>query len=489
MSALSDLQRAAERGEVAAQRELGNALLATSPYGTPDFQRGLGWLTRAAEQGDAESQWYLGCVYLQVLKLPDPWRQAAHWFQAAAAQDFAPALDRLADLHLIGMGVTADDAASFALVERGAAQAFPNALWTQGYMHAQGLGTPRDPAAAALCHARAVALCHGPAYFALGLRYARGCGVAQDRAFGQALLARAADAGYPWARASAEELLLDPGEAARANDWYERLKSNMQAAQPWMRDLAAAQDARGILLAQAVLEQHLASLGHPSFLVRDERLALSAGGTDDPWFTAPPVAFQERSASPRVLVQSGFATREECAHFMALVDPQLGDPTRYARGAAYADVGLFDGEGVPLTPTVMDPIVRHLERRVRAATAATQDRLEPFSVVRYLPGQQYKAHVDYFSAEQLEMNRTRFGDRAGQRLATFLIYLHEPASGGETDYLDAGLTITGEPGMAVLHWNCLPDGQPDARSTHAGRPVQRGEKWLARMAIRERPLY
>jgi prolyl 4-hydroxylase len=488
MSSLSDLQREAERGQVHAQRELGNALLATSPFGTPDFNRGLEWLTRAAEQNDAESQWYLGCVYLQVLRLPDPWRQAAHWFAAAAAQHFAPALDRLADLHAIGMGVKQDDAMAFALTQRAAAQAYPNALWTLGYLHTHGLGTPRDAAAAALCHAQALALGHPAAYFALGLRFAAGHGVLQDRAFGQALLARAADAGYPWARQSAEELQLDSAESARANDWYARLKVNLQEAQPWLRDLAAA-DASRLVVAQAVLEHHLVSLGHPAFRLVDDRLRLNDGGGDVPGFAAPAVAFTDRLTSPHVLVQKGFATREECAHFMALVDPQLGDPTRYARGHAYADVGLFDGEGVPLTPTATDLVVRHIERRVRAATGASQQRLEPFSVVRYLPGQQYKAHVDYFSAEQLELNRTRFGDMAGQRLATFLIYLHEPDAGGETEYLLANTAVAGEPGMGLLHWNCLPDGRPDERSVHAGKPVVRGEKWLARMAIRERPLY
>jgi hypothetical protein len=41
----------------------------------------------------------------------------------------------------------------------------------------------------------------------------------------------------------------------------------------------------------------------------------------------------------------------------------------------------------------------------------------------------------------------------------------------------------------VLHWNCHPDGAPDARTTHAGLRVTAGEKWLARKALRERAVF
>ena len=129
-----------------------------------------------------------------------------------------------------------------------------------------------------------------------------------------------------------------------------------------------------------------------------------------------------------------------------MVSADLSDPSRYARGHAYADAGLFDGEGVPLTPTNADPVVRAIERRAALAMARPAAHCEPFSVIRYLPGQQYKPHVDYFVPEQLALNRERFGDFAGQRLATFLIYLRAPTRGGGTRFIDAGLTVTGETG-------------------------------------------
>jgi len=485
------LRSLAEGGDLRAQVGLGNALLQSNPFGTPGFDEGLGWLTRAAEGDDPEAQWYLGCAYLQVTRLPDPFANAARWFERAAGQEFAPALDRLADLHFTGLGVSADDAAAAKLIARAARQGYPSALATQAYLHTQGLGVARDAQRAARLHAQAVAAGHAPSYFALGLRLAAGVGIAQDRPFAHALLSRAADAEHPWARDSAAELALDSADAARAADWYAKLKQNYTAANPLRARYSMAPDPLALATAREDLEKHLVALGHPAFtMASDGRLEVSAGSGSDAAFVAPAVAFEAVSRAPRVSTMRGFTTREECAHLMALVAPSLGDPTRYARGHAYADLGLFDGEGMPLTPTLSDPVVRLVERRTAAALERPAAHCEPYSVVRYLPGQQYKPHLDYFSAEQLKLNRERFGDRAGQRLATFLVYLRAPeGGGGGTRYLDGGFTVQGEHGLAVLHWNCHPDGSPDTRTTHAGLPVTAGEKWLARKALRERAVF
>ena len=486
---LASLRAAADQGDRRAQVGLGNRLLSEGGFGTSSFDEGLDWLTRAAEAGDAEAQWYLGCVHLQVTRLPDPFSTAARWFERAAAQEFAPAFDRLADLHLTGLGVPTDDAQAFKLIARGARQGYPAALATLGYLHTQGLGTPVDAHAAARCHGQAAAVGHAPSYFALGLRAAVGAGIARHRPFAHALLRRAADAEHPTAASSAAALALDAQEAGAADELYASLQRNYAEANPLRARFAMAPDALALASAREALERHFAALGCGLSMGSDGRLDVDAAGAAGDDLRAPPVRFTARATSPRVSSQPGFATLEECAHFMALVSADLRDPSRYARGHAYADAGLFDGEGVPLTPTNADPVVRYVERRTAAALARPAADCEPFSVVRYLPGQQYKPHVDYFSADQLALNRERFGDLAGQRLATFLIYLRAPDRGGGTRYLDAGLTVDGAHGMAVLHWNCQPDGAPDLRTRHAGLPVEAGEKWLARKALRERAVF
>jgi prolyl 4-hydroxylase len=486
---LASLRSTADRGDLRAQVGLGNRLLSAGGFGSASFDEGLGWLTRAAEAGDAEAQWYLGCVHLQVTKLPDPFRTAARWFERAAAQDFAPAFDRLADLHLTGLGVPADDATAFALVARGVRQGYPTALATLAYMHTQGLGTAVDAHAAARCHAQAAAVGHAPSYYAFGLRLASGAGVATQRPFAHALLRRAADAEHPGSGIALAALALDAAEQRAAEDCYADLLRNYGEANALRARFAMAPDPLAMASARESLERHFALLGHGLAMGLDGRLEVDARGASGAELRAAAVSFETIMASPRLLQQRGFATAEECAHLMALVSSDLGDPTRYARGHAYADAGLFDGEGVPLTPTNADPVVRCIERRTATALGRPPAHCEPFSVIRYLPGQQYKPHVDYFVPEQLALNRERFGDDAGQRLATVLIYLRAPERGGGTRFLDAGLTVTGEHGTAIIHWNCTPDGRPDPRTTHAGLPIEAGEKWLARKALRERAVF
>jgi TPR repeat protein len=486
---LASLRAAADLGDLRAQVGLGNRLLSTGGFGSAPFDEGFGWLSRAAEAGDAEAQWYLGCVHLQVTRLPDPFRTAARWFERASAQEFAPAFDRLADLHLTGLGVPVDDAAAFKLIARGARQGYPATLATLAYLHTQGLGTPVDAQAAARCHAQAAAVGHAPSYFALGLRVAAGAGIAPQRPFAQALLRRAADAEHPGAAAAAAALVLDAAERVAADACYAELQRNYADANALRARYAMAPDPLALASARESLERHFALLGHGLSMGMDGRLDVDARGATGAELRAPAVRFETISRDPRLLLQHGFATTEECAHLMAMVSPDLSDPTRYARGHAYADAGLFDGEGVPLTPTNADPVVRCLERRTALALERPASHCEPYSVIRYLPGQQYKPHVDYFVPEQLALNRERFGDDAGQRLATILIYLRAPERGGGTRFLDAGLTVTGEHGSAIIHWNCTPDGRPDPRTTHAGLPIEAGEKWLARKALRERAVF
>lgn len=88
----------------------------------------------------------------------------------------------------------------------------------------------------------------------------------------------------------------------------------------------------------------------------------------------------------------------------------------------------------------------------------------------------------------MRINREQYSDRGGQRLATFLLYLQPPDSGGETRYVKPDLTIRGITGLGILHYNVVPDGAPDPDSTHVGMPVASGDKWLWRSALRERSL-
>jgi prolyl 4-hydroxylase len=489
------LERRARAGEARAQVELGNALLAEHEAGSEGFRDGIEWLTRAAEEdGDTLAQWSLGAVYLQVATLPRADERAAHWLQRAADAGLAPALDRLADLHLLGRGVARDDTRAFHLLEHLAGMGYAPAWSSLAYMHTQGIGTAPDQRAGARALLRAVGLGHPPAYFGLGIRFALGAGAPEDRVFAHALLQRAADADYPFAAGIRDKLGLAGERLETARRWRDRLKANFDEAKPLLdahREAAAAGRPQGELDDMLHrIARHFRGIDHPAIMLDEAgALNLAGGGGESAQLVASPASPETLSRSPRVLVSRDFVTTEECAHLMAQTRPRLSTADEYVGvTAVFAEKELLDGSSALLGPLEADVAVRNIERRIAALTERPINTIEPLSVVRYAGGQQYRTHVDYLTDDVIAANRRR-GDRSGQRIATFLIYLLAPESGGGTHYPEADLVVEGEWRMAAMHYNALPDGRIDRASVHAGLPVERGEKWIARTALHEGPLY
>ncbi|HET9427245.1 MAG TPA: 2OG-Fe(II) oxygenase [Allosphingosinicella sp.] len=121
------------------------------------------------------------------------------------------------------------------------------------------------------------------------------------------------------------------------------------------------------------------------------------------------------------------------------------------------------------------PVVHALNRRIAAATGTDVAQGEPLQILRYAPGQQYKPHLDAIAG------------LANQRVLTVIVWLNDDYAGGETHFLESGLSVRGAKGDALMFRNALPDGRPDPASRHAGLPVTDGEKLIASRWIRQRP--
>lgn len=188
------------------------------------------------------------------------------------------------------------------------------------------------------------------------------------------------------------------------------------------------------------------------------------------------------SAQPRVSVIDRLFSADECRLLIACAQPHLHD-------SQTAD----PLTGVPYTLQVrtsteasFDPIMENTALRVaqlRMACAAGIDlpNAEQLTVLRYLPGQQYRPHRDYLPTGTLQMDRPH----AGNRIRTVCVYLNAVIDGGATEFPVPGLRIDPVPGRAVIFDNLTPTGNPDPDSLHAGTPVEAGEKWLATLWIRQ----
>ena len=156
-----------------------------------------------------------------------------------------------------------------------------------------------------------------------------------------------------------------------------------------------------------------------------------------------------------------------------IYDPATGtmrrDPTRTSDAMYF-----HPGNSSPLVLRTMDKILAHAGINPQYA--------EPLAILRYRPGQEYKPHYDWLNEASLMRDPLR---QAGQRIATVLVYLNDPVSGGHTVFPRLGLDVSPRQGDLLYFSNIDSRGQPSRETLHAGAPVTEGEKWISSLWIRE----
>ncbi len=102
-------------------------------------------------------------------------------------------------------------------------------------------------------------------------------------------------------------------------------------------------------------------------------------------------------------------------------------------------------------------------------------------VLHYDVGQQITPHFDFIDAKASDYaEQIR---EFGQRMITFLLYLNDDYTGGETSFPELGLVHRGQAGCGLYFINAHADLSPDRRMRHAGTPPVQGEKWIVSQFI------
>lgn len=128
-------------------------------------------------------------------------------------------------------------------------------------------------------------------------------------------------------------------------------------------------------------------------------------------------------------------------------------------------------------------VVSRIEARVQALTGIPIRHGEPLQLLHYPVGGEYEPHHDYF--DPAFPGTAALLKQGGQRVATIVMYLHEPDEGGGTYFPELELSVRPRRGSAVYFEYCNRQGQLDARCLHAGMPVVRGHKWIATKWLRQ----
>ncbi|WP_228548335.1 2OG-Fe(II) oxygenase [Sporosarcina obsidiansis] len=121
-------------------------------------------------------------------------------------------------------------------------------------------------------------------------------------------------------------------------------------------------------------------------------------------------------------------------------------------------------------------IVTRVKKRISAIMNIPVDHGEELQILRYTPGQQYRAHHDFFSPESNVTNN---------RISTLVMYLHDVEQGGETFFPHLKFSVSPRKGMAVYFEYFYSDQTLNDLTLHGGAPVVEGEKWVATQWMRK----
>jgi prolyl 4-hydroxylase len=186
---------------------------------------------------------------------------------------------------------------------------------------------------------------------------------------------------------------------------------------------------------------------------------------------ADPQAYKVPTEKAEIFAIGDFLNPAECRRFIELVDltaePSKLFETDYSSGFRTSYSGNLDPH---------DSFVKGVSRRIDDLLGIKADYGESIQGQRYLPGQEFKAHNDWFYPDQPHWEMEK--KRGGQRSWTAMIFLNEVEEGGETHFTEVGIKIEPKPGVLLAWNNALPDGVPNLATMHAGTPVIKGSKYV-----------
>jgi prolyl 4-hydroxylase len=172
-----------------------------------------------------------------------------------------------------------------------------------------------------------------------------------------------------------------------------------------------------------------------------------------------------------IYAMGDFMSPAECDKLIGMID-QVARPSSVFNVAYGEDYRTSYSGDVD----TYDSFVRKLNRRMDDLLGLDPTWGESIQGQRYLPGQQFKPHCDWFFTEA-EYWPTEAG-RGGQRSWTAMVYLNAVEGGGSTDFTELGLSIEPKPG-AILMWNNADvEGEPNRWTIHTGTQVSAGVKYI-----------
>lgn len=129
------------------------------------------------------------------------------------------------------------------------------------------------------------------------------------------------------------------------------------------------------------------------------------------------------------------------------------------------------------------PAVRPIDERIADLLGIDPDNGETIQGQRYAPGQQFRAHYDWFNENEPYWQAMK--QHGGQRTWTAMVFLNDVEEGGATWFPNAGLRVKPRKGTLLAWSNMTADGSPNLATLHEGTAVVAGTKYIITKWFRE----
>lgn len=184
-----------------------------------------------------------------------------------------------------------------------------------------------------------------------------------------------------------------------------------------------------------------------------------------------PKAYKVETDKAEIYAIGGFLTGAECQRLCSMID-LVAEPSELY------DIGYSSGFRTSYSGNLntLDPFVMGISRRIDDLLGMKAETGESIQGQRYMPGQQFKPHNDWFYTDQDYWKKER--KNGGQRSWTAMAFLNSVEQGGATHFTEVRVKIDPKPGVLLVWNNALPDGTPNENTIHAGTPVEAGTKYV-----------
>ncbi len=179
-----------------------------------------------------------------------------------------------------------------------------------------------------------------------------------------------------------------------------------------------------------------------------------------------------RLEEPLVVILGNVLSDEECDELIRLSTDKMH---RSKIGVTH-DVNEIRTSSSMFFQENENDIITNIEKRIASIMNIPIEHGEGIQILKYTPGQEYKAHFDFFTSTSKATNNNR--------ISTMVMYLNDVEHGGETFFPKLNFSVSPQKGMAVYFEYFYNDKSINELTLHGGAPVITGEKWVATQWMR-----